>query len=278
MKKNMFKLLFALSFFGLSFIGHAQILKSISKKIENKADELINNKKNKSITESVKSPNENGKSKTTQSGPFQESSVMSYDFVRGNQVIFEDDFAANNIGNMATKWTSNGMGRVENVSGYSGKWLRLYDDNTYKIKELVHIPENFTVEFDVVVLSDTSKEINMDFGFDYVKGVTEHYYLANRNPINVRASYWFNNFEFTSKELDGGKRSSVDANMSYFINNKMNVKISVEQDRMKTYINDYKILDTEMVNPQSKKYFYLALDNDKNPAQVYLGNFKMTKL
>ncbi|MCA4809659.1 hypothetical protein IF128_07885 [Empedobacter stercoris] len=278
MTKNMYKMLFVLSFFGLSFIGQAQILNSISRKLEDKADKLINTKRNKSTTESVQTKKGKVNSTTIQSGPFQENSVMSYDFVSGNQIIFEDDFSANSVGNMATKWTSNGMGRVENVSGYPGKWLRLYDDNTYKIKELVHIPENFTLEFDVVVLSDTSKEINLDFGFDYVKGVTQHYYIGSRNPINIRASYRFDNFEFTSKELDGTKRSSVDANMSYFINNKMNIKISVEQDRMKTYVNNYKILDTEMVNPQTKKYFYLALDNDKNPAQVYLGNFKITQL
>ena len=102
--------------------------------------------------------------------------------------------------------------------------------------------------------------------------------LITKNPLNVQASYWFNKFEFASKEVQPNKRSEVKANMSYFTNDIMKVKIRVEGDRMCTYINEYKILDTEMADPITKKYFYFALNSDDKTAEVYVSNFRIDKI
>ena len=254
----------------------AQLLNKIGKKLEKKAEEIIDNNKTGSKTSTSNEPVT--KSSGTQTGPFQNIPALENDFTRGSEEIFFDSFEDDIIGKMGSKWTSNGTGAVQQVEGFEGKWLKLFDANTYKIKELIRIPENFTIEFDLLTLSSTKNNFAIDFGFDYQRGVGKHYYLADRNPVNVEASYRFNRFSFKSNEYSPTKVSEIEANMSYFVNDVMKVKLMVEGDRMSAYINEYKILDTEMIDPMTKKYFYLAVENDKNEAGVFIKNVRINKL
>jgi len=260
--------------------SHAQILKNIGKKIERKAEKALD----KTIDNALDGSTEDAEAATTEAaansglGPFKNLPEMAYDFKAGNEVIFFDNFSDDSIGSMASHWTSNGRGSIADVPEFDGRWLRMYDENTYKIKDLVRIPENFTLEFDLLTLADSNDDIVIEFGFDHQKGIGKHYYLGDRNPINIEASYRFDQFDFTSNELSQRKSSEVEADMSYFVNDVMNVQLRVQSDRMEVYINTYKVLDTEMVNPATKKYFYMAVNDDTNRAGIYLGNVRITKL
>jgi len=261
--------------FLLSSGANAQILKNISKKIEKKAEQAVDkvlDNGNPSAQTSTSRPHQSS------SGPFMDIPVMPYDFSAGSQIIFMDDFEEETIGAMASRWTSNGTGAVTTVDGFEGHWLKLYDKNTYKIKELVRIPENFTLEFDVLTLANNQDGLRINFGFDHEKGVGRYNPLGYRNPVNIEASYRFNRFTFTSNEVHPNKKSEIKANMSYFVNDVMKVKIRVQGDRMSAYIDKYKILDSEMIDPITKKYFYLAVENKENRGEVYLGNIKITAL
>ncbi len=258
----------------LSFNAQSQILKRIGKQLEDKAGKMVDKAINKPSTSNTQ---QQSNSAINNGEPFKNITQSPKGFTAGTQVIFADDFSKDVNGSMAKKWTSNGTGTVEAVRGRTGNWLKLYDDNTYKIKELLQLPERFTLEFDLLTFAETKNDFEVSFGFDHQKGVSGHYFLPARNPINVNASYRFNRFEFSSKEAHPNKSSEVQANMSYFVNDVMKVKMLVDGTFMKVFINDYKVLETEMVDPKTKKYFYLAIDNDKNLNQIYLGNFKLAK-
>ncbi len=271
-------------FFGclLSSNAEAQILKNIGKKLEKKAEEVIDRSLDKATAEKTTSntsnPEVSGSAKNKQQGPFKNIAALPNDFVRGEEVIFFDDFSKDVLGKMGAHWTSNGTGSVKEVEGFEGNWLQLNHFNTYKIKDLFRIPENFTLEFDVLTLAESNDKIQLNFGFDYNKGVGEHYFLAYQNPVNVNASFRFNRFEFNSSEVQPKKKSEIEANMSYFINDVMKVKLMISGNRMHAYVNNFKILDTEMIDPMTRKYFYLALENEDNAGEVYISNVKMTKL
>jgi len=270
------------AFFSITTSSNAQLLRNLGKKLEQKAEEVvdrsINNIGNAKPESSSTSQSGDAGATSKSSSPFALIPQADNNFERGTEQVFFDDFVQEVNGNMASKWTSNGTGRVEEVAGFSGKWLKLFNANTYKIKDLVRIPENFTIEFDLLTLSETKNDFAVDFGFDYQKGVGRHHYLADQNPINIEASYRFNWFGITSEEVDPRKKSEVKANMSTFVNDVMKVKIRVVGTNMQTYINGYKILDTEMVDPTTRKYFYLAVDNDSPSSSVYLSNFRIDKL
>lgn len=275
MKKQVTTLVSILFFMGWSPNGQAQLLNNISKKLEKKADEYVSKKINELDKEERKVTTQPSSKK--QNTPFASQDVMHNDFASGT-VIFEDTFSTETIGNMASKWTSNGTGKIVNVDGFTGKWLQLVDQNTYKLKNSTGLPQNFTIEVDVLVIDEGEKKVALDFGFDYKKGASEHYYLGQRNPINVEASYRFNAFNFTSNELDAKKQSTINANMAYFVNDVMKLKIWVNGEQMKVFVNNNKILDTEMSNPSTKKYFYIATENEKNEADIYMSNVKITEL
>ena len=280
--KTFFYPLTFIAVFAIDNGANAQTLKNFTKKIEQKANQIVD--KVDKVVEEINTPSSSNATPTNRSSgsnsPFKNLSPNSFDYVRGATPVFMDDFSGEQLGQMASHWTSNGSGSVATIPGFTGKWLELNDKNTYKIKDLFKIPTDFTVEFDLLVSAETQSPIRVDFGFDYIKGVDKHYYLAEQNPVNIRASYRFNRFEFTSKEYsESKKQSEVQANMSYFVNDVMKVKIKVVQDRMNVYINEYKVLDTEMINPATRKYFYFAIDNDdtKN-TKAYISNFRIDKI
>ncbi|HEY4539726.1 MAG TPA: hypothetical protein VIG94_06925 [Faecalibacter sp.] len=275
MNHRIIRLLALVTLIGWCIPSKAQILNSIGRKLEKKANEIIHKKPNSS--KDIPPQVNNTSSSSVQNNPFPTHVMKSNDF-RSGQMIFSDDFTSEALGSMAKQWTSNGTGSVTEINGFAGRWLKLFDQNTYKIKNSNGLPSNFTIELDVVVLDDGQKKIALDFGFDYKKAANEHYYLADRNPLNIEASYQFDSFNFTSNELSSKKQSSLKSNMAYFINDMMRLKISVFGEQMKVYVNDYKILDTEMSNPNSKKYFYIATENEKNAAQIYISNVKITDL
>lgn len=272
------KLSLITAFVGLSVSvnAEAQILKKLGKQLEEKASQMVDQAINKPLQNNKAAQAE--KNSTGASGPFKNVAYLPNDFALGSQILFADDFSNNTIGSMAKKWSSNGNGSVTTVKGVDGHWLKLYDDNTYKLKDLLNLPERFTLSFDLLTYGEGKNDFEVDFGFDYQKGVGAHYYLPNRNPLNIKASYRFNRFEFNSKEVNPSRSSEVQANMSYFVNDVMKVKMRVDGKNMVVFVNDYKVLDADMVDPKSKKYLYLAVDNDKNLNQIYLGNVKITKL
>lgn len=280
MNKSFFILLVALCIGSTSV--EAQILRNVKKKIEKKAEQVVdrtldNMGKERDSNDTANPPsnsraNSSTASSAQQAGPFKNLAPMAYDFERGANLIFADDFARDDDGRMASRWTSNGTGTVSEVEGMPGKWLQLFDKNTYKIKELYRLPKDFTLEFDVLTFCGTEPKFDLSFGFDYQSGVGNHYFLPARNPINIRASYRFNRFEITSNEWDPYKASEIEANMSFFVNDVMKVKLVVQGERMHAYVNETKILDTEMLDVNSRKYFYLALNSDAPQARVYISN------
>lgn len=74
-----------------------------------------------------------------------------YNFVPGEQIIYNNDFAADNMGELPTGWNSNGTGAVVTVEGLKGNWLQLYQNTVYLTDNKVSFTENFTVEFDLIM-------------------------------------------------------------------------------------------------------------------------------
>lgn len=254
----------------------AQLLNNVGKALERKTAHYIDQKIDQATTQTTTTSSSTNSTNIQRLFPILIPS--SYDYVRGVQPVFIDDFSADAVGNMPSKWTSNGNGEVRKVSIAEGNWFRLYDGNTYKIKDLVRIPENFTIEFDVIALAEGKNRFSLDFGFDYQKGIGNHYYLAYQNPVNIHASYWFNKFQINSKEVDPKKQSEIKANMSYFVNDVMKVRLKAVGNQMSVYINEYKIADTEMLDPMTKKYCYFAINQDDKDAEIYISNFRIDKI
>lgn len=86
-----------------------------------------------------------------------ESVYAKSDFVRGDEVFFEDDFANEQMGEFPSKWDTN-EGSVE-VASLNGQQYMLGTEWSYNVEPLMKnqknwLPDQFTLEFDLYISDD----------------------------------------------------------------------------------------------------------------------------
>lgn len=263
--------LFTAILFTFCSAAHAQLFDKLKKKAEDKiekaADKILNEDQQKDETEAQKS-NTTG------------SKVTSvFDFAAGDSVIFQDDFSAAPAGSMPGMWKSSGTGEVATFSGAEGKWLSLTEFTTYKLDTLLAMPENFSLEFDILTRADQAKDLNnFSFGFALDNSVSSYISDAyNDNAIsNTQIHYW--NEEVTNSSSDTEIYNTQDLELASYANAVMHVSIQVTGEKMKVYLDQEKVLDTRMFDPGVKKYFYMSTSTRiDNEARIAIGNFKLAE-
>lgn len=146
---------------------------AVENKVEQKTDETVNKAMDKaedSVTKKGKgkktdeaeenvSKSSKKTSKTPENasddGENRNSSLQSYskyDFVPGEKVIFFTDFSNTEVGDFPAEWNTDGKGEVVKTNFYEGKWLKYAGEQCIWTDDLLKLPENYTVEFDIVPL------------------------------------------------------------------------------------------------------------------------------
>ncbi|HET6723515.1 MAG TPA: OmpA family protein [Chitinophagaceae bacterium] len=162
----------------LSFVheASAQILDKIKNKAKQRADQKVDqtidkgldeaegkNKKEKEKTEEnedVKIKNE----EDSKSNPQGLKAYSKYDFVPGEKIVYAEDFAQDVVGEFPLKWNTNGTGEVVTIEGLPGKWLQITAGTKYESPYSNNLPDNYTVEFDLVLDFKASMHVpNIEF-------------------------------------------------------------------------------------------------------------------
>ncbi|MBK6283502.1 MAG: hypothetical protein IPF54_13380 [Draconibacterium sp.] len=90
------------------------------------------------------------KSQTVQANQQSLQSYSKFDFIPGEKVIFYEDFSQDAVGDFPALWNTNGSGEVVNTNLYPGNWLKYVMDESIWTDQLLTLPDNYTLEFDVV--------------------------------------------------------------------------------------------------------------------------------
>lgn len=259
--------------------SQAQLFKKlkdkVSDKIENKVDKVLDGDLG---TKSQKDNNASAENKVTAniglSGP--------YLFVQGKDTIYFDNFSADQTGAMASHWKSNGSGSIETTTQFPGKWLFLNEFTSYKLKSDTPLPDNFTIEFDIVTLSrDKARDLNsLSFGFAHDNGISSYIGDAyNEGAIcQTEIHYW--NKEIINSSSDNKKYNTIKFPLKGYAIGKMHVAITVKGLHMQVYLDKHKVLDTDMfASTPETKYFYISTSTRlDNGAKIGVGNFKIAGL
>lgn len=273
MKTTICTLLVGAMLFACSRSGHAQFLK----KIKSHAADVVNNAMDKAIE---------GKDKQDKTAPVLSETkakqqglhiATPFDFIAGTQTIFQDNFSTDSIGLFPENWKTNASGTVVTVPGVSGQWFMLNNSATYKLDSLLSMPENFTVEFDVIAAADKADDVgSFYFGFSRNNSVTEY---EMNTGIAGAVLYYMNEDEFKTNSKDLGKYHFGEYNLVNTLNKPFHISISVKGTHMKIYLDKTRILDTEMFLPDSRKYFFVSapLNYDHN-AKILIGNVKIAEM
>jgi hypothetical protein len=252
----------------------AQFLKKMQQKLQDKVDKKVDDVINGSGSKSNGSTSVLGGKKTKQ--PYIED---VYSFTPGSTVIFSDSFTSDALGRMPKHWQSSGGGSIATVGGVPGKWLSLMPATTYKLSQLLAMPGNFTVEFDLLTRSTEAKDIGaMVFGF--AKNNSNRDYISSAGDANSITSttlhFW--NKAIISSSSDTKIYNNLDFPLENYANELIHIAIAVEGEDMRVYVNKSKIIDTGMFKKGTIKYFYLSAPYSYDyTAKMYFGNLVIAK-
>ena len=96
---------------------------------------------------------DNSKSSSTKqtTGSLEEEGENQVGFKRGNRIIFNDNFEKDAIGDFPAKWNTTKGGEVKKLKGFESKFLKITAGSVTNIELIKPLPENFTVEFDLIL-------------------------------------------------------------------------------------------------------------------------------
>lgn len=72
-----------------------------------------------------------------------------FDFVSGEKVIFFGEFSVDNVSDFLAAWNTDGSGEIVISNLFPGKWLKNSGRIAIWTDELLKLPDNYTIEFDV---------------------------------------------------------------------------------------------------------------------------------
>ncbi len=212
-----------------------------------------------------------------------------FDFVAGEKVLAFDDFSTTSIGDFPLGWNTNSSAELVTVEGNPNKWLFMSKDGFFQPEYVKDMPENFTLEFDVLTRYNSNNLLNYSFYITAVTGNVKQD-LANKyiqngiyfdwRPCSGSAGYIvYENSEGISKN-DG-------LNIAQFTSNDCEkpviAKISIwrQKSRLRMYVNENKILDIPQAFDAKLKYnvfkfasFYMNYATADNQDEFMISNVR----
>lgn len=149
----------------LAISAQAQVLKNAVNRAKQRLEQKTNQKIDQAVDDAVdgkkKTPETAGNSEVVQASqtettppkaqPKSLKAYSKFDFVPGDKILYAEDFAQDVVGEFPAKWNTDGSGNIVTLEGLPGKWLELIQGTGYETAFKSKLPENFTVEYDLLV-------------------------------------------------------------------------------------------------------------------------------
>lgn len=276
---------FLISFFVISMSSQAQIIKKIQKRVEQKVEQRVNQKVDKAIDKGLdeaegaasgkekenskdgndpaKSSKESGSASGEQkpagkleAQPKAFSASSKFDFIPGEKTIVFEDFSQDAIGDFPDKWNTDISGEIVKIDGEEGKWFTITGDGAVHPEFITSIPENSTLEFDVLVtpgfnyynspLRISLADLKSPGEFkNYKHGGGLNAIYIEIHPQDPSSNAWGRS-AFSSKSNGVTQLSNNKTGIRSFNNkdlNKVHVAIWRQKQRIRVYLGEEKIWD-----------------------------------
>jgi outer membrane protein OmpA-like peptidoglycan-associated protein len=180
-----------------------------------------------------------------------------FDFVPGEKIIFFDDFSQDAIGDFPALWNTNGSGEVVNTNLFPGNWLKYVMNETIWTDKLLTLPENYTMEFDVIPI--TGDEGGMGgWSFRLMKAKNAKSWDGGAVPgyagFHFGVEYFGRPFyRAYNNSLDGQfwdqKGNNDDEKIYQKKDQKYHMSVWVQKTRIRIYQNENKLFDVPRAFP-----------------------------
>lgn len=215
-------------------------------------------------TNSQNSSNSNKNNDTSKDVPSLKT-YSKFDFVAGEKVLAMEDFSRSSVGDFPLGWNTNASAEVVTLEGRSEKWLFMSSTGQFQPEFIKDMPENFTLEFDVMTRYVSSNILGYNFSIYSSENPRQD--LSDEYLSNAKAAITFGwlgcreNAQYEVKE--GGQTISKNESLSiaafacgeqdYSVASMVRVSIWRQKNRLRVYANETKILDIpQAFNPKIK--------------------------
>jgi OmpA-OmpF porin, OOP family len=177
-------------------------------------------------------------------------SYSRFDFIPGAKVLFFDDFAESAVGDFPPNWNTNASGEVVTTNLYPGKWFKMIGEGCVAIEDGLKLPDNFTIEYDVIASPVEEGNTGFEFGFylysaENPKDMNEGGAVPGlkggiKMTFGYRSSYSAYNEE--GYTMEGTKDDAV-----MEPGKKYRLSFWVQKTRLRVYLDQVKIFDLPKV-------------------------------
>lgn len=175
-------------------------------------------------------------------------SYSKFDYVAGEKILVNDQFETTEIGDFPMNWNTNATAEVVRFDGVESKFLKLGTAGIYKNEDILEIPENFTLDFNVFFSENYSEMMSgikicftqkmenpmmfdQNFGTDPQVGMDIH-------PTNSGGTCSFWVFDPKSNQT-----ISNEVTISSVPGEFLKISIWRQKTRIRVYVNETKVMD-----------------------------------
>lgn len=187
------------------------------------------------------------------------SAYSKYDFIPGEKVIFYEDFSQDAVGDFPALWNTNGSAEVVTTNLFPGQWMKFACRETVWTDGLLKLPENYTIEFDVIPISGPESN-NAMAGWNMRLMQAKNVKAWDSGSAPGQGGYWFGVEYFgrpgygtwlygteCEQLKTGGNKEGEEFKEK--LNQKYHIAIWVQKTRVRLYQDQNKLFDTPKAFP-----------------------------
>jgi len=177
-------------------------------------------------------------------------SYSKFDFVPGAKVIFYDDFAESAVGDFPPAWNTNASGEVVTTNLYPGNWFKMNGSGCILPDEGIKLPENFTVEYDVIPFPEEEGNTSFEFGF-YMYSAEDPKNMDEGGAVpglkgGIKMSFGYRS-TYSAYNEEGYTISGEKDNATMEAGKKYRLSFWVQKTRLRVYLDQVKVFDLPKV-------------------------------
>jgi len=182
-----------------------------------------------------------------------------FDFIPGEKVIFFDDFSQDNVGDFPALWNTNGSGEIVTTNLFPGNWLQLSGSYAIWPNDLLSLPENYTIEFDIIPTKGPEGGM-AGYCFRLMQSVNANSYDWGAVPGKAGFAFFVEYFGRPSYRTHINGQEGENLGLTGYIDDqkyyqkveqKYHISIWVQKARIRLYQNESKIIDLPKAFPVS---------------------------
>ena len=246
-------------------------------------------------TEPAGGPQVNDKGSTPNTGSTDIPNVISsddpksiavyskFDFVPGDKILFFDDFSNDFVGDFPSKWNTNSGGELVQVNDEPGKWLKILPGFTSQyIPDVTDLPEEFTLEFDLMTTGLNKKTSSQSFLSIMVGDNNSFDKPKNFGMIEYPFCQFIDVATVVENNVNGKReiRNTIAVDIRNIVLQKHHIAIAVNEQRFRMWSNEQKIVDVPRLLPADVQINGIKIGLrgiDTNTEGIYLSNLKVAE-